>query len=154
MQTKASVLGTPVHPALVHFPLGLWLTSFVTDVLFYLTRNSSLLLVSKFLIAAGLIGGIAAAIPGFIDWWTLKDGPLKRIADWHARLNFIALALFAGSLYLRIKHLGAPLVNYRIRIPFLVSLIGVVLVGIAANLGGEMVYKHRMGVAEELRNQR
>jgi len=130
---------------LIPFPLGLWVTSFAVDILFYFTRHSTLLTVSKFLIAAGCIGALAAAVPGIIDWWTMKDPTVVRVANWHARLNVIALILFAISLYLRMQTHG-HLVGHRLTIPFLISLIGVVLIAISGWLGGELAYKHGIGV--------
>src|ERR687886_752768 len=101
MASKASIGGHPVHPMLIPFPLALWTTSFFADILFYFVRNFNLLLISKFLLAVGIIGGLAAAVPGIIDWLSLKSEEVKGIANWHARLNVIALIIFAISLYLR-----------------------------------------------------
>jgi uncharacterized membrane protein len=145
MTSKISVGGHPIHPMLVAFPIGLWTTSFAVDILFYIVRHSTLLIVSKFLIAAGCIGAIAAAIPGIIDWWTLKDPNVVRVANWHARLNIAALVVFAISLYLRMQSHG-HLVGHRLMIPFGISLVGVILIGISGWLGGELVYKHGVGV--------
>ena len=64
MASKASIAGHPIHPMLIPFPLALWTTSFVVDVLFYFLRHPTLLIVSKFMIAAGCLGALAAAIPG------------------------------------------------------------------------------------------
>ena len=35
MASKASIAGHPVHPMIIPFPLALWTTSFVADLLFY-----------------------------------------------------------------------------------------------------------------------
>jgi len=148
MASKASISGHPIHPMLVAFPIGLWTTSFVVDVVFYFIRNPSLPLVSKVMLAAGLIGAVAAAVPGIIDWLAIKDQKVKRIADWHARLNIIALVVFAASLYLRMR-MGAHLVNYGMKIPFLLSLLGVVLIGISSWLGGALSFEHGVGVAPQ-----
>jgi len=90
MASKASIGGHPVHPILIPFPIALWSTSFACDVIFYFYRNSSLNLIAKFLLAAGCLGAVAAAIPGIIDWLSIKEGGVKRIANWHARLNVMA----------------------------------------------------------------
>ena len=145
MKSKASIGGHPLHPMLIPFPLALWTTSFVVDVLFYFWRIDSLQLIAKFLLAAGCLGALAAAVPGIIDWLAIRDREVKRIADWHARLNIVALMVFASSLYLRMRA-GAPLVGYKLRIPFLLSLFGVILIGISGWLGGELAYKHGVGV--------
>ena len=146
MASKASIGGHPVHPMLIPFPLGLWITSFATDVFFYFHRNSSLLLISKFMIAAGIIGAVAAAVPGIIDWLAIEDKQVKKVANWHARLNIIALIIFAVSLYFRMRA-GAHWVNYSLRIPFLLSFLGIVLISISSWLGGELSFKHGVGTA-------
>jgi uncharacterized membrane protein len=145
MASKASIAGHPVHPMIIPFPLALWSTSFVADVIFYFFRNSSLLLISKFLLAAGCLGAVAAAIPGIIDWLSIKSPEVKRIANWHARLNIIALIIFAISLYLRTRA-GAPWVNYSLKIPFVLSLVGVILISISAWLGGKLSFEYGVGV--------
>jgi uncharacterized membrane protein len=146
--SKASVGGHPVHPILIPFPIALWSTSFATDVVFYFCRNSSLPLISKFMLAAGCLGALAAAVPGIIDWLSIKDAGVKRIANWHARLNVIALIIFALSLYFRMR-MGAHWVDYHLRIPFLLSLLGVILISISGWLGGELAYKHGVGVSPQ-----
>jgi uncharacterized membrane protein len=146
MTSKASIGGHPIHPMLVSFPIGLWITSFAADVIFYFHRNTSLLLISKFMIAAGIVGGIAAAVPGIVDWLTLTDKDVTKVANWHARLNIIALIIFAISLYFRMRA-GAHWVHYSMRIPFLLSFLGVVLISISGWLGGELTFKHGVGMA-------
>jgi uncharacterized membrane protein len=148
MASKASIAGHPVHPMLVAFPIGLWTTSFVLDVIYYFIRNPSLALISKVMLAAGILGGLAAAVPGIIDWFAIKDQKVKRIADWHARLNIIAVIVFAISLYFRMR-IGAHWVNYHMRIPVLISFLGIVLIGISGWLGGAMSFEHGVGVAPQ-----
>jgi uncharacterized membrane protein len=148
MASKASIGGHPVHPMLIPFPIALWSTSFAADVIFYFKRNTSLALISKFMIAAGCLGAIAAAVPGIIDWLSIKDKEVKRIADWHARLNIVALVVFAISLYFRMRA-GAHWANYHMRIPFLLSFLGVILISISGWLGGALSFEHGVGVAPQ-----
>ena len=145
MATRASIGGHPIHPMLVAFPIGLWVTSFALDIWFYFQRNPSWLLVSKFMIAAGCLGAIAAAIAGIIDWTGLKDRRVIKIANWHARLNIAALIVFAISLYFRMQ-IGGDMIGNRLTIPFLLSFVGVILISISGWLGGEMAYRHGVGV--------
>jgi uncharacterized membrane protein len=145
MASKASIGGHPIHPMLIPFPLALWVTSFVTDVLYHFVPNPSLVLISKYMLALGIIGGLLAAVPGIIDWLAIKDKEVKKIGDWHARLNIVALLVFAASLYLRTRY-GADWVGGSMTIPFLLSLVGVILIGISGWLGGDLAYKHGVGV--------
>jgi len=149
MKTKAGFAGEPIHPMFVHYPIALWTTSVVTDLIYYFIRNSSLILISKFLIAAGIVGAVAAAIPGLIDWAGISNPTAKNVGTRHLVLNVLALVLFALSLFLRMKNYGAPLVGFHLKIPFLVSVAGWVLMAISASLGGKLVYEHRLGVKED-----
>jgi uncharacterized membrane protein len=144
MKSKASIGGHPIHPMLIPFPLALWVTSFVADIIFYFVRNSTLLIISKFMLAAGCLAAIAAAIAGFIDWLAIKNGEVKKVANWHARLNVIALIVFAVSLFLRMGSYS-ELVGRRLTIPFLLSLLGVILISISGWLGGELVFRYGVG---------
>lgn len=148
MASKASIGGHPIHPMLIAFPIGLWSTSFAADLVFYFWRGSTLMVISKFLLAAGCLGALAAAVPGIVDWLSIKDAQVKRIANWHARLNIIAVIVFGLSLYLRMR-IGSHWVNYHLRIPFLFSLLGMILISISGWLGGELAYKHGVGVAPQ-----
>lgn len=144
MESRATIAGHPIHPMLIPFPLALWTTSFVVDVVFYFTRHPTLLVISKFLLAAGCIGAVAAAIFGIIDWLAIPKGEVKRVADWHARLNIIALIVFVASFLLRTSRFS-EWVGRRLTIPFLLSLVGVILITISGWLGGELTFRYRVG---------
>jgi uncharacterized membrane protein len=144
MESRATIAGHPIHPMLIPFPYALWITSFVADILFYFVRHPTLVVISKFLLAAGCIGALLAAIPGFIDWLAIPGGDVKRVANWHARLNIIALIVFAISLFLRLGSYS-HLVGRRLTIPFLLSLVGVILIAISGWLGGELTFRYGVG---------
>ena len=74
--------------------------------------------------------------------------PLK-VADWHARLNFGALVVFAASLFLRMGNYS-HLVGRKLTIPFLLSLVGVILISISGWLGGELVFRYGVGVTNKV----
>ena len=145
MKARASFAGEPIHPMFVHYPIALWTTSVITDLIFYFCRNTSLILISKFLIAAGIVGAILAAIPGLIDWTGITDTAAKKTGNLHLILNVSALILFSASLYLRMKNYGAPLVGFHLKVPFVISVAGWLDMAIAASFGGKLVYQHRMG---------
>ena len=148
MQSRASIGGHPIHPMLIPFPIALWATSFVVDILYYFTRHPTLPVISKFMLAAGCIAAVAAAIFGIIDWLGIKNGEVKKVANWHARLNVIALIVFAISLFLRMSDYS-DLVGRQLTIPFLLSLVGVILITISGWLGGELVFRYGIGQTRE-----
>jgi uncharacterized membrane protein len=148
MESKANIKGHPIHPMLIPFPIALWATSFIVDILFYFTRHPTLLVIAKFMLAAGCIAAVVAALFGIIDWLKIQAGPVKKVADWHARLNFGALVVFAVSLFLRMGSYSY-LVGRKLTIPFLLSMVGVILISISGWLGGELVFRYGVGVTND-----
>ena len=147
MASPASLGRHPVHPMLIPFPIALWVFSLVADVI-YLWRGNPIWKnwIAFYTLLAGIIGAAAAAVPGLIDWLSITDRAVVKLANWHARLNVIALVVFCADFYLRTTR-GASWVGGSLTIPLLLSVVGIVLIGISGWLGGEMVYVH--GVAVE-----
>src|SRR5919112_5813013 len=104
MASTASAGGHPVHPMLIPFPIALWIFSLVADLI-YLWRDNPVWRdwIAFYALLGGILGAAAAAVPGIIDWLSIKDPQVKKLADWHARLNVIALVVFAADFYLRTK---------------------------------------------------
>ena len=145
MASPASLGGHPVHPMLIPFPVALRVFSLVADVLYLWRGNPGWRdWIAFYTLLGGIIGGALAAVPGFIDWLSLKDREVVKIANWHARLNVIALLIFVASFYLRTTS-GAGLVGGSYTIPFAFSVVGVILITVSGWLGGELVFRH--GVA-------
>jgi uncharacterized membrane protein len=84
---------------------------------------------------------LLAAIPGFVDFYALKQGAVKKIAFRHMLINLSAVVLFSINFYLRT---GAP----EAAAPFILSIIGVGSILVSGWLGGQMVYVHGLGVDE------
>ena len=123
MESKAKLLGHPVHPMLIVFPLGLLATAVIFDVIALTTGNGAWLGMAFYLIAAGVIGGLAAAVFGLIDWLAIPPGTrAKAIGLWHGVGNVVVVALFAVSWFLR---RGSP--NSPATLALILSFVGVVL---------------------------
>src|SRR6185503_11670264 len=148
MRTPASLGSHPIHPMLIPFPFALWIFSLIADAIYYFGGfNYAWQTVAFYTLAGGIAGGVLAAVPGIIDYFSIKDKRVTRIAAWHARANALALLLFAGSFYLRTDS-GSRIVDGSLTIPMLMSLLGVMLIFVSGWLGGEMVYRHRIGVED------
>lgn len=141
MKDLARVGNHPIHPMLVPFPIGLWIFSLVTDIIYRIGGNEVWASVAYYSMAGGIIGAALAAVPGFVDFFALKPSPVKRIALWHMSINVSAVILFSINLYLRT---GAPDATA----PLWLSVIGVLAILVSGWLGGQMVYVHGMGVDE------
>jgi uncharacterized membrane protein len=142
MESRAKVLGHPLHQVLIVFPLGLLITSVVFDGVHYATGNPRWADIAFWMIAGGVIGGVLAAVPGVIDWAAIPSGTrAKAIGTWHGLGNVVVLALFGASLYLRSDDPSAPP-----GAALLLSLGGVALGAVTAWLGGELVDRLGVGV--------
>jgi uncharacterized membrane protein len=146
MASPASIGGHPIHPMIIPFPIGLWVFSLVADVI-YLWRGNLVWrdYLAFYALLGGIIGAALAAVFGIIDWLSIKDREVKKVADWHARLNVIALLVFAASFYLRTAS-GSQWVGGSYTIPLLLSVLGVILIAISGYLGGELVFRHGVAV--------
>jgi uncharacterized membrane protein len=142
MESRAKLFGHPIHPMLIPFPLGLLATSLVFDVIHRLTGNEPWAEVAYWMIVAGIIGGLAAAPFGWIDWFAIPDGTrAKSIGLWHGVGNVVVLALFVVSWFLRRDAPAEPGV-----LAFVLSLAGVALAVVTGWLGGELVDRLGVGV--------
>jgi uncharacterized membrane protein len=146
MASPASIGGHPIHPMLIPFPIALWVFSLVADVI-YLWRGNLVWRdwIAFYALLGGIIGAALAAVFGIIDWLSIKDREVKKVADWHARLNVIALLVFVASFYLRMAG-GSQMVSGSYTIPVVLSVVGVILITISGWLGGELVFRHGMAV--------
>jgi uncharacterized membrane protein len=97
-------------------------------------------------IAAGIAGALLAALPGLIDYTGLR-GQVRRIATWHLVMNLTLVGLFALNLWLRTSS-GRAIIGPGMAIPLTLTIAGVALMFASGWLGGEMVYRHRVGVEE------
>src|SRR3954454_16614731 len=86
----------PVHPMLVHFPIGLFILSLLLDIAsFGFPTASHLVLGSFYAMALGVVTALLAAIPGFVDYTDIRvDHPGRRIATAHMTLNLITVAVY------------------------------------------------------------
>ncbi len=146
MESRAKAFGHPIHPMLVVFPLGLLAIALIFDILYYIFDNSILAEVAYYNIAAGIIGGLIAAVFGLIDWLAIPSGTrAKRVGLLHAVGNVVVLLLFAISWWLRrdmpdhVPGTGA----------FLLALIGVGLSLLTGWLGAELIYRLHVSVEED-----
>src|SRR5438477_5829807 len=99
----------PLHPLLVHFPIGLFFFSFALDIAHLIFRSAPALVAGAYYsMTLGVIGALIAAVPGFADYSEIRSGhPAKQTAILHMLLNLGALLLYAANLYLRSDQLAA-----------------------------------------------
>jgi len=145
MESQVKIVGHPVHPMLIVFPLGLLAASLGFDIGYLKTGNSEFAIVSYWMISAGIIGGLLSAIFGAVDWWAIPSSTrAKAIGLWHGIGNVIVVLLFIGSWILRYPIPGYVPSDSAVAL----SAIAVGLALITGWLGGELVGRLGVGVDE------
>jgi uncharacterized membrane protein len=143
-QSTARIAGHPIHPMIVPFPIAFFVAAFVTDLMFISNGEAGWATASMWLLGAGLVTAALAAVAGLIDFF--GEPRIRGFYDAWAHLigNLTAVVLEAVNLFLRYAG-GSDVVDST----------GVILSGLAVLLllytgwkGGELVYRHRVGVAD------
>lgn len=141
MRTPAQLAGHPIHPMLVPIPIGLWLFSFACDVIATrVAEPASWVTASEYAMVGGILGALAAALPGLVDLLSLRGRPIQKTAIKHMVLNLVVVALFAANAWLRLQDSighGASLA---------LSAVSIALLGVSGWLGGKMVYEAGVAV--------
>jgi uncharacterized membrane protein len=140
MASPASIKKHPIHPMLVAIPIGLWVFALVCDVVHAARGETVWQTVAIYCIAAGIVGALVAAVPGLIDYFSIDEAAMKKIANLHLAVNLGAVAIFAINLWVRFR---VPAESY---LPLGMSVVVVPAIGVGGWLGGEMVYIKGMGV--------
>ena len=142
MESKVKFAGHPVHPMLIVFPLGLLATAVIFDIIYLVSDNSQWTVVAYYMIGAGIIGGLAAAVFGWLDWIAIPAGTrARRIGLWHGIGNVVVLGLFILSWVLRRENPDVPPTG-----AIVAGLAAVVIALVTAWLGGELVDRLGVGV--------
>jgi uncharacterized membrane protein len=140
--TTARIAKHPIHPMLVPFPIGLWVFSLVADLIAEAGAESAVWHdVATYTMAGGIVGAVLAAGAGAVDFFSLKEGTVRKLGIAHLVLNVVVLVLFALNFWLRTRTDSSP------GVLLILSVVAVLLLAASGWLGGELVYVH--GVAVE-----
>ena len=128
-------LGHPLHPVFTDLPLGAWTTALALDAA--AGDDLGMRRAATFAMGVGLAGAAGAAVTGLTDW-SETDGQSRRNGLIHGLLNVTATTLFAAAFALRRKdsHDGGRKCAWA----------GYAIALGAAYLGGDLVYRQRLGV--------
>ncbi|WP_353899802.1 DUF2231 domain-containing protein [Micromonospora harpali] len=143
MESRLKVLGHPVHPMLITFPVGLLVTAVIFDVVDTVGGPAFLGEVAYWNITVGLIGGLLAAAAGAFDLLAIPTGTrAKRVGLTHAAANLAVILLFAAVWVVRLnaesRAAGGALIA--------IEVVALAILGASAWLGGELVDRLGVGV--------
>ena len=134
---------------LVVLPLGLFIGSWIFDLIGKATNNELLWAASYYCSIAGLVGGFCAAVPGLIDWLTVvpprSSGKNRGLL--HAGLNTLALIAFIVIAVRRSSPIGEP-GGFELGL----MTIAIIVLAISGWLGGTLAYRNQIGVDHRYAN--
>ena len=139
---NASVFGHPLHPMLVPIPVAALVGAAITDWLFLGFGGQFWPTASYWLLIVGLVVGAAAGVTGIIDFMSVERARSMGIAWAHAIGNIAAIALVLVNVLIRRDNPADPPMQ-----AILLSSIVFAVLLVTAWLGGEMTFRHGIGVS-------
>jgi uncharacterized membrane protein len=142
-KSTAQIAGHPLHPMLVPFPIAFLTATLASDLAYTGSGNPFWATASYWLLAAAIVMALLAAVMGFTDFFA--EPRIRDIrASWlHMAGNLIAVLVSLYNFWLRHDDQEAAYPT-----GLWISLAVVLLLLVNGWLGWEMVYKHRVGVAD------
>ncbi len=136
-----------LHPALVHFPIALVLTSVLFDALAYSLRRPSLHVVGYWNLVLGVIGAGLASWSGYVSERGLAGGTVPAaLMQTHREAALLALGIFTALLLARIAFRGLGRRPSAIPVYLLAALIGGAYLARTGHTGTRLVFEAAAGV--------
>lgn len=155
IESTAAIGAHPLHPMLVPFPIAFLVGALATDIAYWATREPFWATASFWLLSAGIVAGLAAALAGLVDFLTIAEVRRLVIGWGHFLGNGLAVAVAVGNVALRWADTAGAIFPWGLMLSALVS----VILLFTGWWGGELAYRHRIGAidrseeAEELSAQ-
>lgn len=145
----AGPYGHPLHPALVAVPIGAWVGSVVLDIASRFVGSAAAAShAAWWLIGLGVLGALVAASVGALDLFGIPTGTRAwRVGLVHMACNLTATAAFALCWLLRRDDVGPAQGTSTGHLALSVG--ALLLLGVGGFLGGELVYRYGVRVADE-----
>jgi uncharacterized membrane protein len=141
----AAIAGHPLHPAVVPLPIGALALAAVSDIAYARSGDTSWARTSRFLIGAGVASGAVAAALGATDFLGRPAIRRRPEAWFHAGGNVMAMGLSIANLALRARDARHAVVPAGLAL----SVATGTMLLVTGWLGGELSYRHRIGVTPD-----
>jgi uncharacterized membrane protein len=133
---------------LVGVPIGLYVWTLIADFVYVLSDEAVWYDIAFWSGLAAWVSAGAAAIPGVVDYvFVASRTEARLLATAHMFFNVTVLALYAAASLIMWDH-GA-LAGRELTAVVILHTAGAGLLALAGWLGGEMVFRHRIGVLSE-----
>lgn len=142
VESNAALFHHPLHPMAIAFPVAALMAAPATDTAARAGGDRFWTRASRLLLWAGLVSGVAASSVGLVDYLTIREVRRLPGAHVHAGGNAVAMALVGLNLARRPANDREAPDDAGLGL----SLATVALLGVTAWLGGELSYRHGVGV--------
>ena len=139
-----------IHPVLVHYPIAFFTAFFLLDLLGTLAKKPQWRYVAGWLLYLGALASVFTVVAGLFAADSVEHGEdVHGLMEQHEHLGIAILSLSLFLAGLRLKHW---FLHSYIGHAFSLTLAGVLflLVSLAADLGGTMVYRHGVSVKQQI----
>lgn len=143
----AGPYGHPFHPILVTVPIGAWVASVVFDIASRVVADPGFLNQgARWLVGLGVLGALAAASVGVLDFLVIPAGSKARhTAVLHMLVNLAVTAAYAVNFLWRGQSADEPVGTG----PLALSVVSLAALGFSGYLGGKLVFRYGVRVAAE-----
>lgn len=140
--STVNIAGHPIHPVLIPFPIAFLVGALLTDIGYWLAEDVFWARASLWLVGAGLVTGLLAAVVGAIDYFTIDRAQEHAAGKIHAAGNATVIVLATINLFIRWRDPAAGILWWGL----LLSLLTAAILGVTGWYGGELAYRHKIGV--------
>lgn len=141
----------PLHPMVVHLPVGLWVASLIFDITFLIGGRASIATASYYCILIGVLGASLAILTGIAELKAIPRGSqASRIAWTHLTLAIVTTVLYVLNLESRYRTQATP--TFITSGQFILSIFSLILLSMTGYLGGLLIYNYGIGFKPQLRS--
>jgi uncharacterized membrane protein len=145
-QSTAKIAGHPIHPMLIPFPIAFFVATLAVDIVYTQSGDPFWAQAGRWLLGAGLVMAALAALAGLTDF--LSEPRIRALrAAWHHMIgNVLAVLTELVNLWQRLAQGDGFVVPTGLILSAAVTL----LLLYNGWRGWEMVYRHRVGIADRV----
>jgi len=145
MQSKIRILGHPLHPMLVPFPIAFNTATMACCIIYGVNADVFWFQVAFICNCVAVVAALIAMLPGLIDWLYIPElADAKATGLKHMVANIFSLGFFTASaivLFTNKSYAHPP-----IQTNIILTVFGFLVMLYAGFKGWSMVQKHHMGV--------
>jgi uncharacterized membrane protein len=143
MRSRARFLSHPLHPILIIFPASMFPLLLLLDIAHGVSGQAVFWTAGLAVAVVGTVGTVLAALAGFTDYLGIPKGTdARRTASQHLGVGVAVLILYLIDLGVRYPQNSVANVGGG----YVVDILGVIGILVQGWLGGELVYRHSLGV--------